>query len=235
MSRVFAPFRAVGFVTTEVPFAVTRVKDVDTFVLTSVGKCFHDYSTDKLRLEVVGPQLPHKIRALAKCGGYNIIGCGAEIFVFKRNQLRYTVTHSALGKVTHLLACGETFLSVGRDNTLSLFRVYTGERLCQLTLPFGTTCAALCLPTGYVNKALLGARQGHMELWNLRTRVLVFRYEGFGSPITALVSGPVVDVVAVGLENGRVMLHDLGANATLFHFEHHSATPVTALSFRNDG
>ena len=31
------------------------------------------------------------------------------------------------------------------------------------------------------------------------------------------------------------MLHDLGANVTLFNFEHSNAVPVTALSFRNDG
>eukprot|EP00198_Chlamydomonas_reinhardtii_P009303 XP_001698640.1 predicted protein [Chlamydomonas reinhardtii] len=64
---LFKPFRALGYITDNVPFAVQR-RGKETFVTTSVGKNFQVYNCNKLTLSLVGPQLPGDIRCLAAKG-----------------------------------------------------------------------------------------------------------------------------------------------------------------------
>ena len=88
-------------------------------------------------------------------------------------------------------------------------------------------------PSTYLNKVLFGSRQGRLQLWNLRTRKMIFEFPGWGSAVTCLTQSPAVDVVAVGLEDGRIMLHNLKQNVTLMSF-HQDGGPVTSMSFRTD-
>ncbi|CAA2990825.1 U3 small nucleolar RNA-associated 21 homolog [Olea europaea subsp. europaea] len=60
---IFEPFRAVGYITTNVPFSACL--GTETFVTVSVGKAFQIYNCGKQNLVLVGSQLPKKIRALA--------------------------------------------------------------------------------------------------------------------------------------------------------------------------
>ena len=46
-SQLFCPFRAVGFVSNHVPL-VTTCRGPDNFVLTAVGKSYHQYKVVKL-------------------------------------------------------------------------------------------------------------------------------------------------------------------------------------------
>ena len=86
-------------------------------------------------------------------------------------------------------------------------------------------------PSTYLNKVLLGSRQGQLQLWNVRTNKLIYYFAGWGSPVLCLAQSPAVDVVGVGLESGKVILHNLKFDETLMKF-HQEWGPVTALSFR---
>jgi U3 small nucleolar RNA-associated protein 21 len=59
----------------------------------------------------------------------------------------------------------------------------------------------------------------------------VFEFAGWGAGITCLVQSPAVDVVAIGLADGRIMLHNLKLNKTIMSFLQDGG-PVTSLSFR---
>lgn len=45
---------------------------------------------------------------------------------------------------------------------------------------------AMLHPVSYLNKILLGSKQGSMQLWNLKTSQLVYSFKSFNSPITVL-------------------------------------------------
>lgn len=49
--------------------------------------------------------------------------------------------------------------------------------------------------------------------------------------VTCLANSTALDIVAIGLSDGRIVLHNLKYDKTLFTFTH-SPGPVTALSFR---
>jgi U3 small nucleolar RNA-associated protein 21 len=88
-------------------------------------------------------------------------------------------------------------------------------------------------PHTYLNKILIGTAEGELQLWNLKSNKLVYRFKGWGSAVTCIEQSSVVDVVAIGLEDGRILMHNLKADKTLFKFEQ-SEGAVTTLSFRSD-
>lgn len=53
---LFEPFRALGYITDDVPFAVQR-RGKETFVTVSVGRTWQVYNASKLLLVLVGPQV----------------------------------------------------------------------------------------------------------------------------------------------------------------------------------
>ena len=60
-----------------------------------------------------------------------------------------------------------------------------GNTQDSLTQPDTALVSALCLCVcfRYLNKILLGSHQGKLQLWNIRTRKMVFEFEGWGSKV----------------------------------------------------
>ncbi|RXG70689.1 WD repeat-containing protein 36 [Armadillidium vulgare] len=89
-------------------------------------------------------------------------------------------------------------------------------------------------PATYINKILIGSKQGKLELWNINSEKRIYTFEGWGSEVHVLEQAPAQDVVAIGLDNGEIYLHNLKVDKTLFSFKQEWG-PVTAISFRTDG
>jgi U3 small nucleolar RNA-associated protein 21 len=53
---LFEPFRALGYITDDVPFAVNR-RGKDTWAVFSVGQSWQVYNCAKLTLTMAGPQV----------------------------------------------------------------------------------------------------------------------------------------------------------------------------------
>lgn len=85
-------------------------------------------------------------------------------------------------------------------------------------------------PSTYLNKILVASTQGTMQIWNIRTGKLIYQFKSFGSAITCLVQSPVVDVVAIGLLNGSVILYNIRMDEKIDSV--HQNDRVTAISFR---
>eukprot|EP00667_Euglena_gracilis_P002145 EG_transcript_2146 len=236
MSRIFSPFRAVGRVTSDLPVSVDPSSGD---ILTSVGCGFHVYENFNLRIVETHNDLPHPITALAQRCPLRFIGSGTNIYVYSDKRLATTLEHSPIGHVTHLVAFGDVLVSIGYDNTMATwirdFPTLQYTRHCTVVFPPGLSCNAVCVPATYVNKVLLGSEQGCLHLFNIRTGEHLHQFKPFDCSIRSLAAGAVPHTVAVGLENGRVLLHNLVYDTTLFALRHSPESPVTALSFRCDG
>ena len=100
-------------------------------------------------------------------------------------------------------------------------------------------------PLTFINKLLIGSTQGILQLWNIRTRYalscdyhvtysisrLIYTFSGWGSAIMCLEQSTALDVVGVGLADGRVILHNIRTDETVMSFKQDWG-PVTGLSFR---
>lgn len=91
-----------------------------------------------------------------------------------------------------------------------------------------------CHPDAYLNKLLVGAADGRLALVNFVTGAVVHVFPGFGGAAVRCVCGsPALDVVAVGLADGRCVLHNIRVDDTLAIFTHDTAKgAVSAVSFR---
>ncbi|EDQ93122.1 uncharacterized protein MONBRDRAFT_13634, partial [Monosiga brevicollis MX1] len=131
---------------------------------------------------------------------------------------------------------GDHLIVTYEDNVVVIFVIATGA--VHLTMEdFDANrfkIAAVLHPSTYVNKILFASTQGELQLWNIRSNKLIYSYKSFGSAVTCLTQSPAVDVVAVGLANGHIMLHDLRRDKTVLQF-HQDGGPIRAASFRTDG
>lgn len=105
-----------------------------------------------------------------------------------------------------------------------------------LEMPFGSTFTISCIlhPSTYLNKVLLGSQQGSLQLWNVRTQKLIFTFKGWQSPLRTIEQAPAVDLVAIGLEDGLIIIHNIRYDETLLKFIQDWG-PVIRISFRTDG
>ncbi len=233
MSQLFEPFRAIGYVCDAVPAALQQ-RGTETFVAVAVGRAYQLYSCDKLNLLFVGPMLRERIRALAQLGDLTFAACGADVSVCRRGKEVATYAGRDAGRVSLLLVLGTHLLAISKGGTVNVWDTSDGELWASFraseSLGAPTACAH---PPTYLNKALLGGSTGAMELWNVRTQKCIYHFKGWGSAITVLQPSPAVDVVGVGLADGRIVLHNVLADETLCSFRHEAS--VTALAFRTDG
>ena len=48
-----------------------------------------------------------------------------------------------------------------------------------------------------------------MQLWNIKSNKLIHSFVGWEAGITVLTQAPAIDVAAIGLADGRIVIHNL--------------------------
>ncbi|KAK3592873.1 hypothetical protein CHS0354_004097 [Potamilus streckersoni] len=235
-SKIFSGYRALGFVCNHVPLAVRyQHKHKENYVITCVGKAFHTYNCSRLGIVSVSDSHPEEISCLVVDGSFVYTGCGKVVRAFKQNK---QVLHTYEGHdcdVHLLLPFGRHLISVDRDSHVIVWDVDTEGVYLEMDFDnesFKVT--ALMHPSTYLNKILLGSKQGSLQLWNIKSDKLVHLFIGWNEEVTVLEQAPAVDVVAIGLRSGWIVLHNLRYDETITRFQQDWG-PVTALSFRTDG
>ena len=126
------------------------------------------------------------------------------------------------------------------NNSISCIKLKIGISTVvelYLEIPFSNDTfeiTAIVHPYTYVNKVLFGSQQGKLQLWNLRSQKMIYEFTGWDSAITVLEQAPAIDVIAVGLDDGRIFVHNLKTDETLMTFSQEWGS-VLAISFRTDG
>lgn len=234
---IFEPFRAIGYITTNVPFCVQRL-GTETFVTVSVGKAWQIYNCAKLSLVLVGSQLPKKIRALASYREYTFAAYGSSIAVFKRaHQVATWNRHGA--KVNHLLLFGEHILSVDVEGNIFIWAFKEIDKnlapVGHVMLEDNFTPSCIMHPDTYLNKIIVGSQEGSLQLWNVSTKKKLYEFKGWKSSISCCVSSPALDVVGIGCADGKIHVRNIRYDEEIVSFSHSTRGAVTALSFSTDG
>ncbi|XP_029427694.1 WD repeat-containing protein 36 isoform X2 [Rhinatrema bivittatum] len=184
---------------------------------------------------VIGNAVPEDITCLAADRMLVFVSHGKHLKAFARNK---EVVHTYEGHNTeiHLLQpFGDHVISVDLDNLLIIWEVQTEEEYLQLNFDKKVfTVSAIMHPSTYLNKILLGSQQGSLQLWNIKSNKLLYTLQGWGSGITTLQQAPALDVVAIGLVSGQIIVHNIKFDETLMKFQQDWG-PITSISFRTDG
>ncbi|GLI63849.1 hypothetical protein VaNZ11_006952 [Volvox africanus] len=229
---LFKPFRALGYITDNVPLAVNRLGK-ETFVTVSVGKAWQVYNCTKLSLSLVGPQLSGDIRGLACASDLTFAAVGSDIVECKRLHRSGVYRGAHAGHVRQLLVLGRLLLSLDgvseKDSRLVVWEIGKyDEPLRVIEFRGGFQPSCMCHPDTYVNKVLVGSEGGEMQLWNWRTGDLLYCFKGWGVPIRTLASSPALDVVGVGLADGRAVVHNIKFDEEVVSFANAAGTGLGA-------
>ncbi|KAG0210099.1 hypothetical protein BGX33_005129 [Mortierella sp. NVP41] len=231
--RIFVPFRAIGYVTNEIPFNI-QARGQAYFLTTCVGTTFHIYDVAKMNLQFVGAHTSSPITALATLGDLTFVACGSDVVSYKRAKEvgRFTCGEEGKLSIASLEIFGQHIISICSDNSIKLNDHTTGELYTTIDFDSSFTVTTLIHPSTYLNKILVGSNQGTMQIWNIRTSTMVYAFKSFNSPITCFTQTPVVDVIAVGLLDGSIVIHNIRTDNTIMTLKQEGK--VTAVTFRTD-
>ncbi|XP_050439383.1 WD repeat-containing protein 36 [Adelges cooleyi] len=215
-SRVYAPHRALGYVSNDVPL-VTRYIQMrrENLVVTCVGRAFHTYSTDRFQLLSVSPQHDSDIRCIAADSYMIYTACNGNDNVYAwRRGIELKHTYEGHGTPVRLiLPFAAHLVTVNDSNGVRVWDIKAETIYTEWKLNINAT--TICHPPTYPNKILLGSDDGRMQLWNIKTGALVHEFTGWpGVHITSLEPAPAEDIIAVGLHDGRIILHNLKFDVT---------------------
>ncbi|EGD76204.1 hypothetical protein PTSG_00909 [Salpingoeca rosetta] len=232
-SLLFQPYRAVGYIASHVPFAL-QARGGEHFVTTVVGHAYHVYNCKRLNLVFVG-HIGSDVSAVA-CAGRLTFAATGNIIIAKKRDVNVRTYREHAAPVHILLPFGTHLISVDTANVINVFDVASEELFCTIDELPAATFKVSCVfhPSTYLNKILLGSKQGALQLWNIRTRTLVHTFKGWGSGVSCVAQSPVVDVVGIGLESGAIHVHNLRYDESVVSFTQDGG-PITAVSFRTDG
>jgi U3 small nucleolar RNA-associated protein 21 len=235
-SKIFVGYRALGVNADHVPCIIRyNKKHQETYAITSVGKAFHVYKCSNVGLVRVSDTLENEINCLASDTDYIYAAESNKIHAFRfgRKVIRTYEGHKA--NVLFILPFSSQLIAIDESNELKIWNIETKEE--YLTLKFDKTQFEIscCMhPATYLNKILLGSKQGSLQLWNIKTSKLIYTFKSFQSAINIIQQAPAVNVVGIGLENGRIIIHNLKYDETIMSFVQDWG-PVTSLAFRTDG
>ncbi|RLN46233.1 hypothetical protein BBJ29_007619 [Phytophthora kernoviae] len=233
-SRVLQAFRAIGVVTDDIP-VVWYGMGKASFATASLGKSFAVYKCDKLTPVLVSPQLPKRISALAVLPKKHLTftACGRQIIVWKRvDRVKTLLGHK--GAIKQMITVGNILFSMDDEHTIMIWDAFTMELVDTLTFPPQFTPTVMLHPVTYLNKILIGSKEGALQLWNIRKMKCIYEFKGWNSAVTALEQSPAVDVVSVGLADGRLMVHHLQLDERVLDFRQEKERGITTMSFRTD-
>eukprot|EP00871_Galdieria_phlegrea_P001571 jgi/Galph1/2414/GphlegSOOS_G1044.1 len=231
------PYRTLGLINgnTSIPFLQRR--STEHFITCAVESVLQVYDVSKLRLKGCSPMLVSNgsdsvIHHIVAWKDWTFAASYQSILVFDRLQFKEKwIEHT--GNISNLLLFGNILLSVSvTEQRVIIWDLEERQKFSEFYLPVGFNVTCVEHPDTYVNKVLFGSTSGSLQLWNIRNFRLLYEYSSLGSSITCLRSSPALDVVAVGLANGRTVLYHLRKDRQVMEFEHsvgHSSVPMSSL------
>ncbi|XP_026474515.1 WD repeat-containing protein 36 [Ctenocephalides felis] len=234
-SRIYVPSRALGYVSNERPLIVRYIqRRKEYLIVTCVGRSFHTYGCSHFTLLSTSGLHPSDITCMTADAFLVFTAADNTIFAWRRGrELKHT--YRGHEKPIHLmLPFGPLLLSVDRDNVLKMWDIKTEALHSELSFDSSTfQVSAILHPSTYINKILVGSEQGQMQLWNINTMKLLYTFKGWLKPIKVLEQAPAQDVVAIGLTDGTIILHNLKYDETVVEFQQDWGC-VSSISFRTD-
>ncbi|XP_030370468.1 WD repeat-containing protein 36 [Scaptodrosophila lebanonensis] len=235
-SKIFRRNRAIGYVSNQVP-AVTRYvqRRRDTLVITCIGRSYQVYAASHFRLLHVSGLHPDDITALATDRYHTYTASNKCIYAWRSGKHVLHVYRGHQQNVHLLLPFGSHLIAVDTGNVMKVWQINTEK--VYLDMPFNNDeflITALAHPPTYINKVVLGSRQGQLKIVNIKKNSILCTLSHHNSRVVCIEPSPALDVVAVGHGDGTIMLLNLKYDEVLVEFKQNWGK-VTSLAFRTDG
>lgn len=237
-SKIFSPFRVVGNVSNDTPFAIGTL-GTTFYIVTSVGRSFQIYDANTLHLLFVSQtQTSSKINALTAHFHYVYAAYGNKIGIYKRGKLEHTLEVDSDELLHKVIVFGEYLVATSKK-TVYVYKKANGLKVATefyTKLPVSTLDGEIvdvCHPPTYLNKIVI-VTVSNLLIFNIHSGKLLYTSETFTDQLSTIESAPVLDIVAIGTVKGQVILYNIRKGRTVHTIEA-GESPVNAISFRTDG
>ncbi|KAN0022792.1 hypothetical protein ACTFIU_005532 [Dictyostelium citrinum] len=244
-SQIFLPYKSVGYVSSGVPFKL-RAEKLHYSIMLAIGNSFQLLNSIKLFPRMVSNSQEGKIRDMSFYKkDHFLTTCKKDIILWKGQYEEFRFRgHSS--KVIKLMVFDNILFSLAKNNELIMWdvdsRLIFKEQLPEFNAKTHRI-TELVHPLGYYNKILIGFESGEAQLWNIKTKKLIFTFNlttkdnnnnnNNKVKITAFQQSPVSDIIAIGFSDGRVIIHNLKLDKSVMSFQQRGL--VSSISFRSDG
>ncbi|KAJ3268605.1 hypothetical protein HDV01_002543 [Terramyces sp. JEL0728] len=222
---LYAPFRALGYITGSIPLAI-QARGQHYFITSSIGSSFQILDGEKMSLLIVGDSIDSTITSIQSIKDFTIVSADTKIIIYNRQKIVNTVDTGS--QILELMVFGD-FCVASHESGIYIYNYITNE--FQNEIEIGHAVTHMLHPSTYLNKILL-AFENEVQLWNIRTVSKLYGFK-FSSPVTCLAQSPSIDVVAVGLLDGTIILHNIKMDKEVMRFNQEGK--VTSITFRTDG
>lgn len=160
-----------------------------------------------------------------------------------------STSSSSAFNIAEIVLFGTTLCGISEDGRrLFVWDLQHKELATTIEFEGDFTATHVVHPSTYLNKVVVTSKEGGLQIVNIQTRQVIhsFSPDTFQgatsttpSAITCVVQSPAIDVLALGLNDGRIIVFDIRSGETLLQFQMSSDSPshlasITALSFRTD-
>lgn len=235
-SVIFRRNRALGYVSNHIPAVVRYIqRRKDNLITTCIGRSFQVYTASHFRLLHVSGQHPDEITAMATDRWHIYTACNKCIYAWRAGKHVRHIYRGHTKNVHLLLPFSRHLIAVDEANVMKVWDVNDEE--VYLEVPFNADdflVTAVAHPPTYVNKIVLGSKQGQLQIWNIKDNRLIYTFNGHASRVTCIEPAPAIDVVAVGHQDGTIILLNLKFDEILMEFKQDWGA-VSKITFRTDG
>ncbi|KAJ2829200.1 rRNA-processing protein utp21 [Coemansia erecta] len=231
-SRLFEPYRALGYIASSIPHSI-QYRGQTAFITAGIGRSFHVYDAEKINLLFVGPHFETDVVSVLSIGDETYASTGGRVVVCRRGKRIDELEVVNRGEINSLVQFGDHIIGISEDNTVVIWDRTTCELFTEIEFESESfQVTAVVHPSTYVNKIVIGSAQGTMQVWNIQSRRCLYEFKSFGSGIACMVQAPVIDVLALGLLDGRILLHNAKLDRPVMQLAQEGR--VTSVSFRTD-
>ncbi|PLB44673.1 snoRNA binding protein [Aspergillus steynii IBT 23096] len=257
-SRIFAPFRTLGLVSsTPIPFTYVRLGKATFQITTCVGNSLQTYDLKRgLTLVFVSrPETPESITAtfawqdkVFAAWGSARPGSSRGIWVFKRGKKVASLQIPAdfvepierlLVLGTWIVGCSSKCIQVWKNNSYEHYTTLTPTHATGIAGGDIYTSEMCNMPT-YLNKIFVGRYDGSVDVWNVKTGKLVYSMlpesKELGA-VSAIQPSPALSLIAVAHKNGALSILNVDTGRLVLPLRKDSSSlqQITSIAFRTDG
>ncbi|PWY63560.1 snoRNA binding protein [Aspergillus heteromorphus CBS 117.55] len=256
-SKIFSSYRALGLVSTNVPFTCVRLGKATFQITTSVGHSLQTYDLKRgLSLVFISrPQTPEIItatvawqdRVFAAWGNLRP-GCNGGIWVFKRGKKVASLElpsgfsepiERLLVFGSWIVGCSSKCIQVWKNPSYEHYTTLSPQgNKGSLEEPVYT--GQICNMPTYLNKVFVGRCDGKVDIWNVKTGRMIYSVlpvTPLAGPVTAIQPSPVLSLIAIAHKSGALSISNVETGQLVMSLRTDSPQlpSITSIAFRNDG
>ncbi|KAJ3345716.1 hypothetical protein HDU83_003771 [Entophlyctis luteolus] len=258
-SARLVPYRSLGLVCSNTPVAINSLGTNAFFTAVApLEKSFQLFNVENLHLILVSNEIPSKenISCVATHNETTFAAAGTQIFIFQRAVITGVLSLPPFEPVRSvnagetmetdgvesfnffkLLVLGNLILGALSDNTIRIWNWKTKDYVKTMSFDAHFEITTFIHPSAYLNKIVVASSDGRLQLWNFESLTMLHEFPSLSCAITALAQSPALDVLAIGTQDGRVILKNIKTNTPIrlcVHSSGSAAASVIAISFRSD-